>query len=183
MKASFIKHSYLPILVFLFLVSGCGYTTKSLLPSNIKTIRVDNFKNDIKVEAEQSNLRMYRGYRPGMENDITRAVINKFLTDGTLRIANETTADLVLKSSLVDFKRDALRYDTNDNIEEYRIKLLVDMELTNNKTGLVMWREKGFAGETTYRTSGSRAKSETAAVGDAIDDLARRIVERTVEAW
>ena len=118
-----------------------------------------------------------------MENDITRAVTNKFLTDGTLRIANESTADLILKSSLVDFKRDALRYDTNDNIEEYRVKLLVNMELTNNKTGVVMWKEKGFAGETTSRTSGPLAKSDDAAVNDAVDDLARRIVERTVEAW
>ena len=40
-----------------------------------------------------------------------------------------------------------------------------------------MWKEKGFAGETTYRTSGSLAKSEAAAVSDAIDDLARRIVD------
>ncbi len=183
MRASFIRHAYLPILVFIFLVSGCGYTTKSLLPSNIKTIRVDNVKNGIKVEAEQSNVRMYRGYRPGMENDITRTVTNKFLLDGTLRIANESDADLILRTTLVDFKRDALRYDTNDNIEEYRIKLLVNMELTNNKTGALMWKEKGFAGETTYRTSGPLAKSETTAVNNAVDDLARRIVERTVEAW
>ena len=177
------KQIYLSILIFLSLISGCGYTNKSLLPSDIKTIRVDNFKNEIQVQAEQSNLRMYRGYRPGMENDITRAVTNKFLTDGTLKIANESNADLTLKSSLMDFKRDALRYDTSDNVEEYRIKLIVNMELTNNKTGVVMWKEKGFAGETTYRTSGSLAKSDDAAVNDAIDDLARRIVERTVEAW
>ena len=177
------RYYFLSAVVFLFMVSGCGYTTKSLLPSDIKTIRVDNFKNAIQVEAEQSNLRMYRGYRPGMENDITRAVTNKFLTDGTLRIANESSADLILKSELIDFKRDALRYDTNDNVEEYRVKLLVNMELTNNKTGAVMWKERGFAGETTYRTSGPLAKSEQAAVSDAVDDLARRIVERTVEAW
>lgn len=183
MKALSARHIYLPAMIFLFLVSGCGYTTRSLLPSEIKTIRVDNFKNEINVEAEQNNLRMYRGYRPGMENDITRAVTNKFLTDGTLRIANESNADLILSSSLVDYKRDALRYDASDNVEEYRIKLLVNMELTNSKTGVVMWKEKGFAGETTYRTTGPLAKSETTAVNDAIDDLARRIVERTVEAW
>ena len=177
------KRSCLPILVFLFMVSGCGYTARSLLPTDIKTVRVNNFKSDIKVEAEQNNLRMYRGYRPGMENDITRAVTNKFLTDGTLRIANESSADLVLNSSLVDFKRDALRYDTNENIEEYRIKLSVDMEMRNSKTGAVIWKEKGFTGETTYRTSGPLAKSDDAAVNDAVDDLARRIVERTVEAW
>jgi flavin-binding protein dodecin len=89
----------------------------------------------------------------------------------------------MLKSSLIDFKRDALRYDANDNVEEYRIKLIVNLELSNAKTGAVMWKEKGFSGETTYRTSGSLAKSDDAAVNDAIDDLSRRIVERTVEAW
>ena len=182
MRRSFLRYAHIPIL-FIFLLAGCGYTTRSLLPSNIKTIRVNNFQNEIKVTAEQSNLRMYRGYRPGMEVDLTRAVINKFLSDGTLRIASESSADLTLNSDLIDFKRDALRYDDNNNVQEYRIKLIVNMQLLNNKAGNVMWTEKGFAGETTYRTDGPLAKTETAAVNDAIDDLARRIVERTVEAW
>jgi len=183
MRILFPKYFYLPVLLFLFLVSGCGYTTRSLLPSNLKNIRVDNFVNGIKVAAEQSNVRMYRGYRPGMEVDLTRAVIKKFLLDGTLKITSESNADITLKGTLVDYKRDALRYDANDNVEEYRIKLIVELELTNNKTGAVMWTEKGFAGETTYRTGGALAKSDDAAVNDAIDDLSRRIVERTVEAW
>ena len=178
-----LRRACLPLLAFVLLISGCGYTARSLLPSNIKTISIGNFKNDIKVTAEQSNLRMYRGYRPGMEIDLTRAVITKFLQDGTLRIANESSADIILKAELIDYKRDALRYDSNNNVEEYRIKLIVNMELTNGKTGNVMWTEKGFSGETTYRTSGSLVKTETQAVNDAIDDLSRRIMERTVEAW
>ena len=164
-------------------VSGCGYTARSLLPSNFKSIRVDNFKNEINVAAEQSNLRMYRGYRPGMEIDLTRAVINEFLLDGNLKIAAEANADIMLKGSLTDFNRDALRYDANDNVEEYRIKLIVSLELKDLKSGKVVWSEKDFAGETTYRTSGTLAKTEAAAVNDAIKDLARRVVERTVEAW
>ena len=170
-------------LTLVLAVSGCGYTTRSLLPPDLKTIYVDNFKNTISITAEQNELRMYRGYRPGMEIDLTRAVINKFLLDGSLKIANESDADLILKGDLIDFKRDALRYDANNNIEEYRIKLIVNMNLVNAKTGDTMWTEMGFAGETTYRTSGSLAKTETQAVNDAIDDLARRIMERTVEAW
>lgn len=168
---------------FMLCVSGCGYTTHSLLPSDMKSIRVDNFKNDIKIIAEQSNVRMYVGYRPGMEIDLTRAVIDAYLRDGNLKIASEADADLILKATLIDFNREALRYDANDNVEEYRIKLVVNMTLENAKTGAIVWKENGFAGETTYRTSGSLAKSESAALNDAISDLARRIVERTVEAW
>ena len=183
MKPLFTKNAYMLVFFSIFLVAGCGYTTKSLLPSNLKTIRVENFKNDIKVTAEQSNLRMYRGYRPGMEIDITRTLINKFLLDGSLKIADEANADLILKGDLIDYKRDALRYDPNNNVEEYRIKLVVNLELENTKTGALVWSENGFAGETTYRTTGSLAKTETTAVNDAIDDLTRRIIDRTIEAW
>ena len=178
-----LRRFFLSALAVSFLLTGCGYTTRSLLPSDIKTIRVNNIKNEIKVTAEQSNLRMYRGYRPGMEIDLTRVIMNKFLLDGTLKIANESSADLILNTDLIDFKRDALRYDANNNVEEYRLKMIVNMELLNAKTGNMIWTEKGFAGETTYNTTGPLAKTDTAAVNDAIDDLARRIVERTVEAW
>lgn len=170
-------------LIAIFLVSGCGYTTRSLLPPGFKSIHVENFKNSISVTAEQSDLRMYRGYRPGMEIDLTKVVVDKFLMDGNLKIRSDADADLELKGELIDFKREALRYDANDNVEEYRIKLIVNLELQDVKAGKAVWKEKGFAGETTYRTSGSLVKSEETAVNDAMADLARRIVERTVEAW
>ncbi|MFA6321438.1 MAG: LPS assembly lipoprotein LptE [Candidatus Omnitrophota bacterium] len=182
MKPSFFKNVCL-LAVLTFFVAGCGYTTRSLLPSNIKKIRVENFKNGINVAAEQSNLRMYRGYRPGMEVNLTTAIVNKFLSDGTLKIANAQNADLILTGELIDFSRGALRYDENDNVEEYRIKLIINMEVRYAKTGELMWSEKGFAGETTYRTSGGLVKSESAAINAAIEDLARRVVERTVEVW
>ena len=177
------KRYFLLCTSILLFIAGCGYTTRSLLPANFKSIHVDNFKNDIAITAEQSDQRMYVGYRPGMEIDLTKVVINKYLQDGNLKIARDSNADLLLKGTLMDFKRDALRYDANDNVEEYRIKVVVNMTLENAKTGALIWKEDGFAGETTYRTSGSLAKSESAALNDAIDDLARRIVERTIEAW
>ncbi len=183
MKTFFLKCPMIVFLISTILIAGCGYTTRSLLPTNFKSIYVENFKNAIAITDEQSNLRMYRGYRPGMEIDLTKAVIDKFLLDGNLKIQTSLNADLILKGELTDFKRDALRYDANDNVEEYRIKLIVNLELQNAKTGNLVWREKGFAGESTYRTGGSLVKSESAAINDALDDLSRRIVERTVEAW
>ena len=171
------------VAILTFAVCGCGYTTRSLLPSNYKTIYVGNFKNGIKITAEQSNERMYRGYRPGMEIKITKAVIDKYLTDGNLRIDTPERADLILTAELIDFNRGGIIYDTNDNVEEYRVIIVVSMELTEAKTGKTVWRESGFSGETTYRTSGSLVMTENGAIDAAIADLAKRIVERTVEAW
>ena len=165
------------------IISGCGYTTKSMFSDEFKTIYVDNFKNMIKISAEQTNLRMYRGYRPGMEVNMRNAVIEKFLIDGNLKLEKENKADLVLKVKFHDYKREAIGWDSTDNVEEYRIKLVVDMEMMDMKKGKVLWTEKGFVGEQDYRTTGGLAMSEGAALVLAEKDLARRIVERTVEAW
>lgn len=166
-----------------FSISGCGYTTQSLLPSNFKTIYVENFLNTINLTAESSDVRMYRGYRPGMEIEVSKAIRNKYVFDGNLKIAPEKEADLILKGELVDFKNEALRYNRQDNIEEYRIRMVVNIELIDAKDGKTRWKETNFAGEALYNTAGSASKTESDAITEAEADLARRVVERTIEEW
>ena len=114
---------------------GCGYTTKSLLPSQAKTIYVENFANRIPITDQTSDVRMYRGYRPRLEFDITKAIIDRFLFDGNLKIAERRDkADLVLSGGLVDFKKESLRYDRNDNVEEYRVRVVTDIELKDTRS-------------------------------------------------
>ena len=183
MKRSMPMYVFLMALLVSLLVAGCGYTTHSLLPPNFKSIYVDNFTNSIKISAEQTDQRMYRGYRPGMETELTTAVKNKFLWDGNLKLAPQSSADLVLSGSLMDYRREPLRYDDNMNIQEYRVVLIINIKLEDVKAGKVVWEEKGFAGETTYNTGGQFTLDQNAAITKAVVDLARRIVERTVEAW
>lgn len=167
----------------LTLVLGCGYTTGSLLPSHLKTIYVDNFANKIDISREPSDKYGYEMYRSGMESDITKAVINKFIFDGNLSIVRSEEADLILTGELINYTKEPLRYDTSDNVEEYRVLVSVNMELKDTTTGKSMWKENGFTGESTYWITGPVAKSENSAVQAAIDDLADRIVEKTTEGW
>ncbi|MBI3021287.1 MAG: hypothetical protein HYY59_04740, partial [Candidatus Omnitrophica bacterium] len=46
-----------------------------------------------------------------------------------------------------------------------------------------LWEEEGLTGDTTYFALGSNTETEAAALDRALTDLARRIVERTVENW
>jgi hypothetical protein len=171
------------IIFALIALCGCGYTTRSVLSSNSPSIYVDNFTNKINVTLEASKEKTYYAYRPALESDITREVINRFIFDGNYRIKGPESARFSLKGELVDFTREPLRYDANENIAEYRISVVVDMELHDPKGEGLIWQEKRFAGESTYRTTGQLAKSENTAVTEAVEDLARRIVERTVENW
>ena len=176
------KNSFFIILVFVILY-GCGYTTRSILPSGEPSLCVDNFVNKIDITAEVTEKKVYYAYSPGMEANITRKVIDKFILDGNFELKGMKKAGLLLKGQLTDFRREPLRYDANDNVIEYRLSVIVDIELHNLKEGKIVWREKDFAGESTYRTTGQFTKSENTALEEAISDLARRIVERTVENW
>ena len=122
-----------------------------------------------------------------LETEVTRAVNNKFLFDGNLKPTDKDSADLALKGDLIDFRRDPLRYTENDEVAEYRINIVVNISLWDNRENKEIWQENGFTGDTSYFTSyysvASERKEESVAVTDAINDLARRIVERAVEQW
>jgi len=167
---------------FLF-AAGCGYTTKSNLPDTVKNIHVAPVKNAIDLSAEVSTDERFRTYRPGVEVDVTNAIINRFIFDGHLNVTGPETADAIVEAKLVDYRRDALRYSEDDDIQEYRLNVVVSCKVTLKGTGKPLWEQNNLTGDTTFFLSGSRAVSEDEAVTRAVEDLARRVVENTVEIW
>ena len=187
-KMSLLKKSILLVTSYSLLVTiiGCGYTTRSMISDKFKTIYIVPFVNKIDITKETDAGYKYRIYRPMLETDITKKVTNKYLFDGNLRPVKTESADLILKGELVEFRRDPLRYTDNDEVEEYRINILVNISLWDRKENKLVWQENNFTGDYTYFTSFTTSgtpKSEDVAVNEALDDLARRIVERTVEQW
>ncbi len=166
-----------------FIAAGCGYTTRSLICDKYRTIFITPFVNKIDLTQESAVAGKYRVYRPLLESEITRAVVDKYIFDGNLRPVEEAAADVVLKGELLEFRRDPVRYTESDNVEEYRLNIVVNISLWDRKEDKLIWQESGFTGDTTYFTMGPQVKSEDTAVSDAMKDLARRIVERTVEQW
>ncbi len=165
---------------------GCGYTSRSMISDKFKTIYIAPFVNKIDITKETEAANKYKIYKPMLETDVTKSVTNKFLFDGNLRPVKEASADLFLKGELVEFRRDPLRYTDSDEVEEYRINILVNLSLWDKKEDKLVWQENNFTGNYTYLTSFSTSgtpKSEDVAVSEAISDLSRRIVERTVEQW
>ena len=69
----------------LIFLSGCGYTTRSMISSKYRSIYVVPFVNKIDITNEEYTANKYRIYRPLLETDITKSVINKYLFDGNLR--------------------------------------------------------------------------------------------------
>ncbi len=177
------KIKILATLIVSALILGCGYTTRSAIFSGTKNIYIAQFKNKIDFTSDYNEYKKLRTYFPLLEVSITNEVIDKFLSDGNLRISKEENADFILTGELLEYRRDALRYDDDQDVDEYRINLVVSLSFWNSEENKQQWVETRFVGDTTYFTTGSLAKSEQTAVNDAVRDLAKRIVERVVDDW
>ncbi len=162
-----------------FLFSGCGYSTRSALPSHFRRIHVELFKNNINFAEEgQRNI-----YFPLLEVNVRKAIMNRYLFDGNLKISDPEQADLILRGELKSYERTALRFSDDEDVQESRVHITVSLELFDTKKQETKWSESNFTGEATYFLTGAQSKSEETAIEDAITDLSRRIVERTIEDW
>lgn len=161
-------------IIFILILScitcaGCGYTTRPTVIPGVTKIYIETFKNNI--------------YEPNLETDLNSAITDVFIKDGYYRIVKREEADAVLSGEIINYEKSALRYDLDENIQEYRLAISVNMRLVNTQNESVIFDEKGFTGDTTYFLTGASAKSERTARADAVNDLAKRIVNRTIEGW
>lgn len=155
---------------------GCGYTNRATLPNNIRTIAIPPFANVIPPEDIFT-------YERGLEIDITQAVIDRILFDGNLKVRKLETADSRLEGKVVQYFQEPTGYTQLDSVSEYRLFLVCDLKLIDQRTEEVIWHEPSFSGKAEYFVTGSATKPERDAVQDVIKDLAKNIVDRIVEDW
>ena len=74
------------IVVIFALISGCGYTNKSLISRKINSIYIPIFENYT--------------FRRGLEFDLTNAVKDEIMSKTKLRIAQKDNADTILTGKI-----------------------------------------------------------------------------------
>lgn len=163
-------------------LSGCGYTTQSLLPADIKSVNVAPVKNGIDLSSELSDAEHFRTYRPGVEVEITNALINRFIFDGNLKVLSSDKADALLETTLLSYRRDPLRYSDGEDVQEYRLSITLNVSFKRRGEEKPVWNEN-IVGDTTFFIAGPRAVTEDEAAAKAVEDVSRRVVEKTIEVW
>lgn len=167
---------------------GCGYTTRTMISDKYRSIYITPFVNKIDITKDSDVGSKYKIYRPRLETDITSAITNRFLFDGNLKPVKKEKADLILKGEVLEYRKDPLRYDENDEVTEYRMNLVVSISLWDCKENKLLWEAGSFTGYTDYYTSfyplsNVTKLSDDEAIDSALTDLARRVVERTINEW
>lgn len=159
------------VLYFLVLMTpiSCGYTHQSVLPGHIQTLAVTPFENHT--------------FEPGLEIDFNKKLTERVLFERIAQLTPVSKAEAVLKGNLLEYQREPLRYTESEDVQEYRLRLVIQAALEDAKTGEVLWSENRFSGEAAFFTSGALTKTEQTARDELLDDLARRLVARLAEGW
>ena len=163
-----ISFSQLTCIVVLFaIISGCGYTTKSLISRKINSIYIPIFGNNT--------------FRRGLEFDLTTAVKDEIMSKTKLRIAQKDNADTILSGIIVTVTEGLLSSNVQDNIVESRVTISVDITLVDRRTGRTLIEKTSLSNSAEFIVS--RGENIKTATQESLAGLAEKIIYQLEEKW
>jgi hypothetical protein len=154
------------------LVGGCGYSVSGNLPAHVKTVAVPIFKN--------------KTQEPAVENVITAAVVNAFVTSGRLKVVPIDGADSILEGEITGYSVDSIAFNPQINVTEYRLRVTVNIRFRDVRNDAVLWTQDGLEERANFRVQGQVSDTiarEDVAARQAAVDIGRRIVASAVDRF
>lgn len=153
--------------------SSCAYTTSTAaLPAHLKTVAVPVFENGT-TEF-------------GLEQDVTSAVVARFVADNHLKVVDERQADAVLRGKVTTYRNAVFGFSTQAQAQEYQVAIAVSVVFKDQVRNREIWHDESLVKTANYYVvdvPGQTAKTELEGRQDAIQKIADEIVARTVESW
>jgi len=146
-------------------LTGCFYSLNPRGSVTIKSVAVERFQNDTPEF--------------GLADQMTDAVINAFIADGTLKVLPRDRAEAVLSGTLTRYQRRPYEYNEKDQVKSYAVEMDFDIQLKKPSDDSLIWQEKmsqrGFYSLETEAEEDGRRK--------AIVLLVQAIINRTTKSW
>jgi hypothetical protein len=155
-----------------FILAGCSYSVHSTAYPNLKKILIQPFEN--------KTAEYYLG------DDLLTFLSNSFRDDGRLRPVT-VAPDCQLEGTILDFSETVFSYDQSNNVQEFQVKILFSVTLTDLQKNQVIYENKSLLisenyapnpgeGTSTYRT-------KQAAEQQIYSDLFQDILKNSLESW
>ena len=156
----------------LFMSSGCGYTASpALLPQHLKTVAIPVFENATPIAA--------------LEQEITDAVVQRFVKDNHLRIVDEKSANAVIRGKVTQYKNDVFGFSSSSTATEFRVTIGVQVTFKDLVKNRELWSDELVKSSiyNVQQVAGQETKSELDGRKDAITKIADEVLSRSVEGW
>ncbi len=155
------------LLVIFALISGCGYTSKSLISRKINSVYIPIFGNYT--------------FRSGLEFDLTTALKDEIMSKTKLRIARKDDADTVLTGKIVKITEGVITSNARDNIIENQVTIAVNIAFVDRRTGRQLMSMDGLTDKAEYIVT--RGENINTATQECLAGLAEKIVYQLEEKW
>ena len=156
----------------LALVLGCGYSASpALLPQHLRSVAIPVFENGT-PEAE-------------LEQQVTDAVIQRFVRDNHLKVVDEKSASAVLRGRVTQYKNSVFGFSNTEQANEYRVTIAVEVTFKDLVKNRELWSDQVVKSANYYvqDVPGQTAKSDVDGRKEAIEKIADEILARSVEGW
>ena len=160
--------------IYCLFFSGCGYRlvgTGSALPPHIKTIHIPVFENT--------------SSQPEIHRQLTSFVLQSFISDGRLKIANKDDADLIVDATLSYYNLRNVAFSSQDLVSDIIIELEIDLKVTDQVKNEIFIKKK-LKQQWDYKSTPDLADTETArleALDQAYIDFGNRLVSLVIDQF
>lgn len=159
----------------LAMTSGCAnYKLGTTLSENLRTVYVPNVRNE--------------SGQPGVERELTKAILKEIQREGTLRLVPEDRAATRLDIVVVGYRQDTIRFNRKNTgvSEEYRMVLRATTTFTNlnepdPQKAIIL--QNVAEGDDTFLRGMDTITAMQRCLPKAAADLAEQIVDTCVSAW
>lgn len=155
------------LLIMVSVLVGCGYTSRSLLEQNVRSIYVPIFDNET--------------FRRGLEFELTKAVKEEILFKTRLKLEDKDRADTVLLGKITDVKERVLIENPDAEVVESSVTIYVNFSLKDQRTGRMIIKETNVS--TTAEFIARRNEDVKIGEVEAFVDIAEKIINLMEEKW
>ena len=121
-----------------------------------------------------------------LEQDLTNAVIERFVKDNHLRVVDERSANAVIRGKLTGYKNAVFGFSAVNRAQEYRVTLTCSVVFKDLVKNREIWNEPELIKTANYLVvdvPGDSARTELDGRKEAITKIADEILTRSVEGW
>ncbi len=161
-------------LLIVFLIAnfgGCFYSfTGASVPSHLQTIAIP-------IVEDRSG-----SGEPNLREDFTNLLIQEFISDNTLQVAERLNADAVLENTIVSVIDAPVVVSGGEKISQRRVTITVRSvfkDLVQKRT----ISDKRYSNYGDYSTDGNVLDNRRSAISVAVDKITEDILLGTVSNW
>ncbi len=149
----------------LLLLGACTYSFKGSLPPHLKTVSIPLMENSTPEY--------------GIAEELTDLLIERFLREGLLRVADDETADSRLVTTLRAIDETPFDYDEEEQVRLIKVSIKIFAEFEDLVEGRVLWKGNFSEWGSYNPEEGGRED----AVAEAVEKLVLALGQKLLSDW